>query len=454
MTQRRFARRKFLGLAAAGPLLAQAPGERPRRTGSVQVLNPRARPPISFIIDDSTCLVNLNHFAIPQFRAAWADSTYAQDWRKMPAEIPDDFVRKFGEWCGERGVKGKYSVVPYPACVGRLDRELPGWTPEEVQASIRLVRTLMTPNWDIHPEMVTHTRVIDLRTGHPHPVRSLEYMENWHWARGKSVDEIAAYIAYALGILRNVELPCEGITTPGGFGGDARPELAQAVFQACREVFHAEIPHYFLDAVGEGRESVAPRIQYASGLRSGDPRCVVSIVACTGDWTGNWDAAERPQPDRFIAPDLSSGRLVDVIERGEPACFLAHWTGLHHNGSEQGFRAFQEVFRRITARYDNLEWMKLSEIARYWAAKELTGVEARSSGVAFDAPFACPKFTVRLSATGKPPLAVEHAGKRVPLRETGSLRTLDSGTWTREGEALVACFDLPKGEAVLSLSSG
>jgi hypothetical protein len=31
------------------------------------VLNPRARVPVSIIIDDSTCLVNLNKFAIPQF---------------------------------------------------------------------------------------------------------------------------------------------------------------------------------------------------------------------------------------------------------------------------------------------------------------------------------------------------------------------------------------------------
>lgn len=42
------------------------------------------------------------------------------------------FVRKFGEWCAENGVKGKYSIVPYPACVGRLDREVPGWFRREL----------------------------------------------------------------------------------------------------------------------------------------------------------------------------------------------------------------------------------------------------------------------------------------------------------------------------------
>jgi hypothetical protein len=417
----------------------------------VEVLNPRGRVPLSFIIDDSTCLVNLNRFAIPQFRAAWADGSYSQDWRKMPVEIPDDFVRRFGEWCGEQGVKGKYSIVPYPACVGRLDRELPGWTVEEVEASLRLVRTLMMANWDIHPEMVTHTRVIDLSTGHPYPQRNLKFMENWYWTGGRSVDEIAAYLNYALTILKNVDLPCEGITTPGGFGNDALPQLAQASLEACRDVFRAEIPHYFRHAFSRGPESVAPRVEYVSGLNGPDPKCVVSIIACTGDWTGNWDATQQPQPDRFMTPDLKAGRLVEVIEKGEPACLLAHWTGIHHNGAELGFRAFQEVVRRLHARYDHLLWMKLSEIARYWAARELTGIDRRSGRLTLRAPFACPSFTVRLKSPARPPLWLEVEGRSKPLREVRGLRQIESGTWTRDGDSVVAAFDLPKGDSALVL---
>lgn len=75
-------------------------------------------------------------------------------------------------------------MVPYPACVGRLDRLLPGWTERELQDSIELVRTLMLPDWDIHPEMVTHTRVVDTRTGHPYPDNSLPFVENWDWTTG------------------------------------------------------------------------------------------------------------------------------------------------------------------------------------------------------------------------------------------------------------------------------
>ena len=140
----------------------------PHPADGVAVINPRDRVPVSLIIDDSTCLVNLAHFAIPQFHEVFPDQ-YHQPWKTLPREIPDAFVRRFGEWCGARGIKGKYSVVPYPACVGWLDRDLPGWSRQELSASLELVRGLMMPNWDIHPEMVSHTWAIDTRTGRPYP---------------------------------------------------------------------------------------------------------------------------------------------------------------------------------------------------------------------------------------------------------------------------------------------
>src|SRR6185312_7530793 len=109
-------RRQFLQGTAGSALglfvldaLAQAPGERPPRAEGVTVLNPRARVPVSLIIDDSTCLVNLAHFAIPQFQEVFPDR-YRQPWKALPREIPDAFVRKFAAWCREHGVKGKYSI--------------------------------------------------------------------------------------------------------------------------------------------------------------------------------------------------------------------------------------------------------------------------------------------------------------------------------------------------------
>lgn len=433
-------------------VLAQMPGQRPNRDARVEVLNPRQRVPLSFIIDDSTCLVNLNRFAIPQFASIWNYQRYDQAWREMPPEIPDDFVRKFGQWCGEREIKGKYSIVPYPACVGRLDRTLPGWSRREVEASIELVRTLMMPNWDIHPEMVTHTLAIDTRTGHPFPQRGPQFAENWNFTDGKSVDELADYISYALRILKNVGLPCEGITTPGGFAGRVRAELSEASWQAVRDVFSVELPHYFKYVISEGPASVAPRVELAAGLDTPDPKAVVSIVACTGDWTGGWDCSNRGDVDRFITEDLQRGRMVEVIEREEPAIMLCHWTGIYFNGEEVGFQVFQEAVRRMHARFDHLQWMKLSEIARYWAARELTAIELAADRLQLRAPFAAPDFTVKIpwSDAAQPRLLASE--KQLDLREVESLSQLRSGTWRREGKQVIACFDLPRGQSQLRLS--
>jgi hypothetical protein len=436
-------------------LLGQQPGDRPPRADGVTVLNPRARIPIGLIIDDSTCLVNLNRFAMPQFDAAFdgANKTYHRNWREWPVEIPDSFVRKFGEWCAGQGVKGKYSIVPYPACVGRLDRGLPGWTQRELSDSIELVRTLMAPNWDIHPEMVTHTRVIDTKAGHPYPDHSLKFMENWEWTTGRSADEIAEYMAYALRILKNVGLPCEGITTPGGFGNKALPQLAQATLQSVRDVFGAEIPHYFRHLYSEGTQSVAPRVEYASGLDGADPRCVVSIIGCTGDLTGGWDNTPPGGADKFITEDLQSGRMVDIIARGEPALMLAHWTGIYWNGQELGFKIIQEVVRRLHARYDNLLWMKLGEVSRYWAARELTRIERAGNRVDFRAPFACPAFTVRLTAPANAqPRVVRGTQPPVSYPQVQRLLDLRPNTWHRDRETLTVCFDLSKGASWLDLA--
>ncbi len=451
MSRRQFLKAAGLSLAGAEvlawPLAGQTPGERPKSTGEVRVLNPQNRLPLSFIIDDSTCLVNLAHFCIPQFHEVFPER-YKQDWRRLPREIPDSFVREFGEWCRQHGVKGKYSVIPYPACVGWLDRDLPGWSRQELEASLKLVRELLAPDWDIHPEMITHTWVIDTRTGRPYPERSVKYMENWGWTDGKSADELATYMAYALRILRSVGLVCEGITTPGGFATRVLPELAQATLQACRDVNRTEIPHYFRHIYTDQR-SVAPRVEYASGLEGPNPRCVVSIIGCTGDWFGGWDGLTPGSADRFITTDLKGGRLPEVIDRGEPAILVCHWPGIYYNGQHLGFNIFKEVVQRLQRRYENLIWLKLSDIARYWAAKELTRIDRQGNRLSLQAPFATTRFTIDVKTT--PAVTFMAQGQARILPSVKAPLQLVSGTWCHHSQGIMACFDLPRGQSVLQL---
>src|SRR5258706_16012394 len=99
-----------------------------------------------------------------------------------------------------------------------------------------------------------------------------------------------------------------------------------------------------------------------------------------------------------------------------------------------------------TTLFRSLVWMKLSEVSRYWAARELSRIERAGNGITFHAPFACPAFTVRMpvSASTVPRFI---AGAQPPVSYPEVHRSLDlkSNTWWRDGQEMVICFDLPKG---------
>ena len=441
-----------LGLAAVRAIAEQPGGQSHPDTG-VTVLNPQNRVPLSYFIDDSTCLVNLGHYGMPQFADVYPDQdAFKKPWKTWPREIPNAFLREFGQWCAEQGVKGKFSIMPYPACVGWLDRELPGWSRQELQASLKLVRELMLPNWDIHPEMISHTRVIDLKTGRPFAELSPATMENSYPQTKKSADELAAYMAYALRILKNCELPCEGITTPGGFGTRVKSELSLAVQQAVREVYSAEIPHYFKYVVSGGKESTQPKLEHVGDIGTQTPRLTVSVPAGTGDWFGNWDGDQKSQGSLYANDDATSGRMVELIERGELAVMLCHWPGLYTQGTKQGFADLKKVILALNGRYrDRTIWMKISEIARYWAAKELTRIERAGRTITLHAPFASPRFTIRAAM---PPGAVPKLSNRegpVALRQVSQSADLKPGTWLSDKQSVIICFDLPKGDSVIEI---
>jgi len=418
---------------------------------AVRVVHPRGRVPLSFIIDDSTCLVNMGHFCMPQFAHAWpARDTYKQDWQEWPREIPDAFVREFGEWCSEQGVKGKYSIVPYPACVGWLDRILPGWSRKQLDDSLALVRDLMLPNWDIHPEMITHTRVIDLKTGRPLPQANAATMENSYPQTDISVDHLAAYLAYALRILKNCGLPCEGVTTPGGFGNAVKDKLPIAAHQAVRDVYGTELPHYF-KYVRSGDQPVVPSLEYTTPAKRIED-LTMNVPAGTGDWFGSWEGSKTPEADRYCNKDATAGRMVELIERGEPAVMLCHWPGMYCNGTKEGFHAFQNVVTSLASRFaDQTLWMKVSEIGRYWAVKETAQIEPLADNtIEVRSKLACQDFTLEVAAdrlSNEP--SIVHQGESLRLRQVASKRDLQTNSVAIDEGKLLICVDLNAGVSTI-----
>ncbi len=437
-------RRKFLqktSISSAGVLSGAV-----KLTGQedqFKILNPRDRVPINFIIDDSTALVNLAHFGIPQFKEVFP-SKYLQDWKKLPREIPDSFVLEFLGWCADKGVKGKYSMVPYPACTGWLNRFIPGWSKKELEASLEVVRKYATPNWDIHSEMISHTRVIDIKTGLPYAEASGDFMENWEWSQKKSADELGEYIAYSLQILKDVGFDCDGVTTPGGFGSRNISNLALGTKRAVADLFGHRVGHFFRDIITDPGKSVQPQVMHVENLNSGDASCSVHMIGCTGDWFGGWDGLNPGDADRFITEDGRAGRLVEVIGSEEPALLVCHWPGIYYNGEKIGFNIFKTVVNRLDQYYDNLYWMKLTDIASYWAAKEYTVIDKTPSGIQLQAPFACKDFTFTSALEMQQPMMV-FDGKKESLTRVDNRSQLTTNTWAKDNGVNYYCVNLSVG---------
>jgi len=445
MNRRHFV--KHAGLAAfSTPPIVRELSLNEDDANAVEILNPKNRVPVSFIIDDSTALVNMAYYGIPQFAEVFPEN-YKQHWQELPREIPDAFVMEFMEWCDLHGVKGKYSMVPYPACTGWLHRFIPGWTNAELKNSLDLVRNNVTTNWDIHPEMISHTRVINTKTGLPFPQATPEYMENWEWSQEKSRDELANYISYAMNVLKEAGFYCDGVTTPGGFCHRNKQNLAAATLDAVKGHFNANVSHFFRDVITEKGKSVAPVVMHREDIDGSNPSCSVHIIGCTGDWFGGWDGLNPGDANRFITEDLQGGRMVDVIESGEPAIMVCHWPGIYYNNEKLGFNIFKTVVKRLEQKYSNsIFWMKLSEIAQYWAAKEFVRFSNAKKGLEIQAPFGTNNFTLALNKRYKE-ISVYHEGKSVELKKIVRDNPVTSGTFVVDKNRTILCFDLLAGES-------
>jgi hypothetical protein len=276
-------------------------------------------------------------------------------------------------------------------------------------------------------------------------------MENSYPQTDKSVDELASYLAYALRILKNCGLPCEGITTPGGFGNRVKDKLPIAVHQAVRDVFNAELPHYF-KYVSTGNESTAPKLEFIDSQRT-ISNLTMNVPAGTGDWFGGWEGSQKSEGHRYANEDATSGRMVELIERGEPAVMLCHWPGMYCNGEKTGFEDFKNVVLALKNRFQNeTVWMKISEIGRYWAAKELYRISKTGDGaVHIDAPLSCQRFTIEIDGVPNSPPSLHIDDRHIPLQSVSSKVLLKNNTFAVREDKTIICIDAPKGRIAVSL---
>ncbi len=416
---------------------------------NVTVCNPLLRTPLSLIVDDSCPVINLTYYWIQQ-RHAWKarhkpnvplgrwEGDAAQH-QKMPPTIPADFAWEWAEWCWENGVKGKFSLIPYPAGVGRVDEGFPDFPTHEYQSWLRIYREIIWPNFDLTPEMLTHTAVVDLET-----FALTQEWEQVEWVNPPVDNRLTDYIITAMEMLNNVGIPCEGVTSPGAFGKRQEAAYTKAVLTASQEVNNDPRPFYFLWLKHDELPDVP--IWHAEKEKG---IAIASIVSCAGDWFGGWTGYDLGDANQFITEDLQGGRLPSILEKELPCVLVGHWPGFYFNGEKLGF----DVLKTVKTRLDNYDpdgtktiWMKTSEIGHYWMAREFTEITVlkEQQQINLSTQFPTANFT----------LAIDDSISHIQidggdLREVRSRRDFQRDTFLCEGKQTYVAFDLEIGETEL-----
>ena len=92
---------------------------------NAKACNPLRRTPLSLIIDDSCPVINKAYYWIQQmheWRLRHRPDSKPSGWEvhydkldRMPNTIPAAHAARWGEWCAEQGIRGKFSLVPFPS---------------------------------------------------------------------------------------------------------------------------------------------------------------------------------------------------------------------------------------------------------------------------------------------------------------------------------------------------
>ena len=328
---------------------------------------PNLKRPIALIVDDPAPCIN----PLWYFR-------HQVDGQPKPAEertIPLDFMEAWCEFIGEAQIKGDFTVLPYPAGLGRIDQGLDGFDRAEVAAWVELARRHVAPQFDIHCEILTHTNALDLSSG------SLLPISEHGWTELQDEFVLADYFASAMQILKDSGLPNYGLTQPCTYSGD-ESMYARAILAAEKRVNNRKVTHNLLHMDSASR-NVPPRITHC------DPEAgeaVVSVWAATGDYIwgtqehGTERASMTPQQiaDLYLTEDGSGGRLADLMRGTSPIVLITHWQSLYSNGTRLGLQTYKEVVRRIQDLWgDRATWCKISELTeRYLVGRTATIVSA------------------------------------------------------------------------------
>lgn len=338
--------------------------------------------PACLIIDDFPA--NASYWAREQRQAFGYDVPvlsvvdYGWNWPEQAAApyMPLPLLHQFADFVEECDVRGKFTMLPCPAGMGRIDRQTRAYSAADLQELLAVVRERIAPRFDITPEVLTHTMAFDLNTEAllPHSERA------WiaHLSATGRVDDLQTYFHQAYTILHNVGLHARGLTIgglpdPSGIAqgqviDNHRENVARALL-AVEQEFSPGVADSFLytgtpPVIPSNEIAMAPEVIYTSPkgermyeLIAGIDEQLLPCYRGTGDI-----AAET---DKLVSPDLASGVYIDCIEKRGSLVMLAHAQTMMSLNTGQGFQVLRNAVRRLRERYGaQLVWHTPLELSR------------------------------------------------------------------------------------------
>jgi len=324
--------------------------------------------PIVLIIDDAAPCINVYWWHAAESQNT--DKPKLSSGEPVRKRISLSFLKEFVDVAERWGIKGKFSVLPYPAGLGSIAEGLPGYPKSEVDEWVNIVRQELTPLFDITPEILTHAKALDLST------MTLLKENERDWATHQTEATLTPYIAYALQILKDVGLDANGVTSPWNFGRAVEPDYQRAILKAQKQVNNRSHTWFFLH-VNDSDTQFHSKVVYpteSAGIKSRPDKkdeWVVSIVSQCGDFLWQTmetfeanDAYVHSIADLYLTDDGKGGRFAELFGAGVPIVFHTHWQSLFSNGRKTGLLVLAEVSKRVKRAWsDKVKWTTCYELA-------------------------------------------------------------------------------------------
>jgi hypothetical protein len=338
--------------------------------------------PACLIIDDfplnATYWRRAQQAAMGFHVGAYPDCGWSRDWPRQRAApfISVDHTRQFADLAEEFGVRGKFTVLPCPGGLGRVDQSVRGLEDAALSGLLDIVRQRIVPSFEISPEILTHTMAQVPASGALLPHAESAWVS--HLAARSDLTELIAYLRHGWAVLSAVGIHPTGLTVggmndPSGIGKDGllsegqhREAVGKAMFAVMREFGQSNRQAFmFTGAPARDLNSVRflmPEACYESsaGERLYELHCFPQDMLL-GLYYGEGDVQKETEP--FISADLSQGSLVEHVESGKALVFHTHCSTLSSLNTGLGLQMLREILVRLRDRYGSrLQWMTPAEL--------------------------------------------------------------------------------------------